>query len=144
MKRSEIEVPDPSSPYIFGRVIFHEAKDSDQVEVSPNHWVRTGSIKDLRSILKPGQRWIRIRRGRAGGLAKAHRSSHGNKIVHRWWICAWWHAWELNHRKDRPGRWEPYPCRWGGDWRAGPLARRHWHVGRYGRLADRLDRRGMR
>ena len=60
---------------------------------------------------------------------------HGKKRAYSWYVQAWWHAFRLNHgigcRKSLPGEdREPYPCRWGGQYRDGETALSHWHVGR--------------
>lgn len=55
-------------------------------------------------------------------------NEHGYKVVHRYWIGAWWHAFKLN--MQRPDKRQPYRCTWTNDYREAQDGFVHWHVGR--------------
>lgn len=59
-------------------------------------------------------------------------NQHGQKLGHATEEIAQAHADELNARDGQVSIWEPYPCRWGSDYRRGQTAPKHWHVGRRG------------
>lgn len=54
---------------------------------------------------------------------------HGQKIIHRWYVGAWWHAFRLNRRPDEAKR-RVYVCHFGQWYFNGETGPKHYHVGR--------------
>lgn len=71
-------------------------------------------------------------------MASAYRLKHVGKgghrypkKIHRWWIGAWWHRFQVARKRGVPqSTWNIYACAWGDDAREGLQSRRHWHIGR--------------
>lgn len=72
-----------------------------------------------------------MRSARHGSRATVRwNAMHGRKIIHHWWLGAWWHMMRLRIRYPGDAKRFVYVCHWGQWYHEGEIFRRHYHVGR--------------